>query len=94
MLLSPTASMNLPASVKTLAAALMYLMKTELGIDTSITSTAKIFDVLEKKLRQDLKESNMRVAPRERDGKVMKMMPKLSHLHPVAAVRMKKLLLS
>ena len=55
MLLSPAASMNLPASVKTLAAALMYLMKTELGINTSINSTAKIFDVLEKKLRQGLK---------------------------------------
>ena len=55
MLPSPTASMNLPASVKTLAAALMYLMKTELGIDTSINNTAKIFDVSEKKLRQGLK---------------------------------------
>ena len=55
MLLSPTASMNLPTSVKTLAAALMYLMKTELGINTSINNTAKIFDVSEKKLRQELK---------------------------------------
>ena len=55
MLLTPAASMNLPASVKTLAAALMYLMKTKLGIDTSINSTAKIFDVSEKKLRQGLK---------------------------------------
>ena len=55
MLLSPTASVNLPTSVKTLVAALMYLMKTTLGIDTSITSTAKIFDVLEKRLRQGLK---------------------------------------
>ena len=55
MLLSPAASMNLPTSVKTLAAALMYLVKTELGIDTSINSTAKIFNVSEKKLRQGLK---------------------------------------
>ena len=55
MLLSPTASVNLPTSVNTLATALMYLMKTELGIDTSINSTAKIFDVSEKKLRQGLK---------------------------------------
>ena len=55
MLLSPAASMNLPASVKTLAAALMYLVKTKLGINTSINSTAKIFDVSEKKLRQGLK---------------------------------------
>ena len=55
MLPSPAASMNLPTSVKTLAAALMYLVKTELGINTSISSTAKIFDVLEKKLRQGLK---------------------------------------
>ena len=47
--------MNLPASVKTLAAALMYLMKTELDINKSINSTAKIFNVLEKKLRQGLK---------------------------------------
>ena len=55
MLLSPAASVNLPTSVKTLAAALMYLVKTKLGIDTSINSTAKIFDVSEKKLRQGLK---------------------------------------
>ena len=55
MLPSPTASVNLPASVKTLAAALVYLMKTELGINTSINNTAKIFDVLEKKLRQGFK---------------------------------------
>ena len=55
MLPSPTASVNLPASVKTLAAALMYLMKTELGIDTSINNTAKIFNVSEKRLRQGLK---------------------------------------
>ena len=41
MLPSSTASMNLPASVKTLAAALMYLMKTELGINTSINNTVK-----------------------------------------------------
>ena len=54
MLPSPTASVNLPTSVKTLASALMYLMKTELGIDTSINRTAKIFDVSEKKLRQGL----------------------------------------
>ena len=52
MLPSPTAGMNLPASVKTLAAALVYLMKTEIGIVTSINNTAKIFDVSEKKLRQ------------------------------------------
>ena len=55
MLLNRTASVNLPTSVKTLAAAFMYLMKTKLGIDTSINSTAKIFDVWEKKLRQGLK---------------------------------------
>ena len=55
MLPSPTASMNLLTSVKTLAAALIYLMKTELGIDTSINNTAKIFDVLEKQLRQGVK---------------------------------------
>ena len=55
MLPSPTASMNLPASVKTQAAALVYLVKTKLGIDTSINSTAKIFNVSEKRLRQGLK---------------------------------------
>ena len=58
MLPSPAASMDLPTSVKTvktLAAALVYLVKTKLGIDTSINSTAKIFDVSEKKLRQGLK---------------------------------------
>ena len=55
MLPSPAASMNLPTSVKTLAAALMYLMKTKLGINTSINSTAKIFNASEKKLRQGLK---------------------------------------
>ena len=49
MLPSPTASVNLPTSVKTLAAALMYLMKTKLGINTSINNTAKIFNVSEKK---------------------------------------------
>ena len=58
MLPSPTASMNLPTSVKTIAAALIYLMKTELGIDTSINSTTKIFNVSEKKFRQGLKGVN------------------------------------
>ena len=55
MLPSPTASVNLPTSVKTLAAALVYLMKTELGINTSLNNTAKIFNVSEKNLRQGLK---------------------------------------
>ena len=55
MLPSPAASVNLPASVKTPAAALVYLVKTKLGIDTSINSTAKIFNVSEKRLRQGLK---------------------------------------
>ena len=43
----------------------MYLVKTELGIDTSINNTAKIFDVSEKKLRQGLKGVKYRKAAHE-----------------------------
>ena len=68
----------------------MYLMKTELGIDTSINSTAKIFNVSEKKLRQGLKGVKYH---REGDEEVMKKVPKLRQLHLVT-VKMKELLLS
>ena len=41
--------------VQTVAAALAYLIKTEVGIETSISNTAKTYSVPEKKLRQGLK---------------------------------------
>ena len=56
-------------SVKTLAAALVYLMKIKLGINTSINSTAKIFDVSEKKLRQGLKGVKYKSVLKEKETK-------------------------
>ena len=58
MLLSPAASMNLPASVKTHVAACHHVPHenwTWTSTLLNINSTAKIFDVSEKKLRQGLK---------------------------------------
>ena len=55
MLPSPAACKNLAMPVQTIAAALAYLIKTEVGIETSISNIAKIYSVPEKKLRQRLK---------------------------------------
>ena len=55
MLPSPAACKNLAMPVQTVAAALAYLIKTEVSIETSINNTAKTYSVPEKKLRQGLK---------------------------------------
>ena len=55
MLPSPAACKNLAVPVQTVAAALAYLIKTEVSIETSISNTAKTYFVPEKKLRQGLK---------------------------------------
>ena len=55
MLPSPAACKNLAVPLQTVAAALAYLIKTEVGIETSISNTAKTYFVPEKKLRQGLK---------------------------------------
>ena len=55
MLPSPAVCKNLAMPVQTVAAALAYLMKTEVSIEASINNTAKTYSVPEKKLRQGLK---------------------------------------
>ena len=55
MLPSPAACKNLAMPVQMVAAALAYLIKTEVSIKTSISNTAKTYSVPEKKLRQGLK---------------------------------------
>ena len=55
MLPSPAACKNLAVPVQTVTAAVAYLIKTEVGIKTSINNTAKTYFVPEKKLRQGLK---------------------------------------
>ena len=55
MLPSPAACKNLAMPVQMVAAALAYLIKTEVSIETSISNTAKTYSVPEKKLRQGLK---------------------------------------
>ena len=55
MLPSPAACKNLAVPVQTVAAAVAYLIKTEVGTGTSINNTAKMYSVPEKKLRQGLK---------------------------------------
>ena len=55
MLPSPAVCKNLAMPVQTIAAAVAYLIKTEVGIETSINNTAKTYSVPEKKLRQGLK---------------------------------------
>ena len=55
MLPSPVACKNLAVPVQTVAAALVYLIKTKVGIETSSSNTAKTYFVPEKKLRQGLK---------------------------------------
>ena len=55
MLPSPAACKNLAMPVQMVAAAVAYLIKTEVGIKTSINNTAKTYSVPEKKLRQGLK---------------------------------------
>ena len=71
----------------------MYLMKTELGIDTSINSTAKIFDVLEKKLRQGLKGVKYESGSQQKRQGSCEEGAQARKLHLVA-VKMKELLLS
>ena len=55
MLPSLAACKNLAMPVQMVAAALAYLIKTEVSIETSISNTAKTYSVPEKKLRQGLK---------------------------------------
>ena len=55
MLPSLAACKNLAMPVQMVAAALAYLIKAEVSIETSISNTAKIYSVPEKKLRQGLK---------------------------------------
>ena len=55
MLPSPAAYKKLEVPVQTVVAALAYLIKTKVGIETSISNTAKTYFVPEKKLRQGLK---------------------------------------
>ena len=55
MLPNPAVCKNLGVPVQTVAAAVAYLIKTEVGIETSISNTAKTYSVPEKKLRQGLK---------------------------------------
>ena len=55
MLPSLAACKNLAVPVQMVAAAIAYLIKTEVGIETSISNTAKTYSVPEKKLRQGLK---------------------------------------
>ena len=55
MLPSPAACKSLAMPVQMVAAAIAYLIKTEVSIKTSISNTAKTYSVPEKKLRQGLK---------------------------------------
>ena len=55
MLPSLAACKDLAMPVQMVAAALAYLIKTEVSIKTSISNTVKIYSVPEKKLRQGLK---------------------------------------
>ena len=55
MLPSPAVCKNLAVSVQTVTAAIAYLIKSEVSIETSINNTAKMYFVPEKKLRQGLK---------------------------------------
>ena len=55
MLSIPTVCKNLVVPVQTVTAAVAYLIKTEVGIETSINNTAKTYFIPEKKLRQGLK---------------------------------------
>ena len=52
---SPAACKNLAVPVQMVAAAVAYLIKTEVSIKTSINNTAKMCSVPVKKLRQGLK---------------------------------------